>query len=416
MDSIQIEGGICLYGQTKIQGSKNATLPILAATVLIDGTSRIENCPDIADVSAMINLLRSIGCIVTKEKEAIVIDAAKVVKSNLPQEEVTKMRSSIMLMGALIGRTKSITLDYPGGCIIGKRPVDIHLMALRRLGVQIEETENTIHAWTTGLRGSSIFLPFSSVGATENCILAGVCAEGVTHILNAAREPEIDALCEFLIRAGACIEGAGTTHITIMGVEGLHSVAYRVPNDRIVAGTYALAGVICGGEITLLETPTEHMQKIMEVIRHLGATIWEENNRLIIRRLQTIRALPYLKTEIYPGFPTDLQSMLMVACTSANGRSIIEETIFENRYKIVKDLCAMGADIEVENTKAYIGGKTRLQGKHVIAEELRGGAALVLAGMAAKGTTVVENKYFIDRGYENICADLSQLGSRICVK
>ncbi len=416
MDSIQIEGGIPLQGQIKIQGSKNATLPILAATVLIHGISRIDNCPMIADVNAMVKLLQNIGCAVTFENHSIIVDATRVRESRLPKEEVIKMRSSFMLMGALLGRLKQVSLDYPGGCVIGKRPVDFHLQALKNLGITIEEEENSIIAFTKRLIGNDIHLPFASVGATENCILAAVRAEGNTRIYNAAKEPEIMALCQFLNQAGAKIQGMGTACITIEGVAGLHGAVFRVPSDRIVAGTYVFACVACGGEISLLQAPVKQMDSMISCAEQMGSKIVAEGNQLRISRHGPIHAMPYIKTAIYPGFPTDMQSVLMVACALADGTSRIEETIFENRFKIVKELKTMGARAVVDETNAYITGVGRLQGKHVIAEELRGGAALVIAGMAAYGITVVSNKYFIDRGYEDICKDLSRLGAKISVE
>ncbi len=416
MDSIQIEGGISLQGQIKVQGSKNATLPILAATVLIHGTSIIDNCPRIADVSTMVKLLQNIGCSVTFEEHSIIVDATKVRESRLPKEDVIKMRSSIMLMGALLGRLKQVSLDYPGGCVIGKRPVDFHLQALKNLGITIEEEDNSILAFTKRLIGNEIHLPFASVGATENCILAAVCAEGNTKIYNAAKEPEITALCQFLNKAGGKIQGMGTACITIEGVEGLHGASFRVPSDRIVAGTYVFACVACGGDISLLQAPTKQMECMISCAEQMGGKVVKEENKLMISRHEQIHAIPYIKTAIYPGFPTDMQSMLMVACALAEGTSRIEETIFENRYKMVKELKTMGAKVAIDGANAYITGVGRLQGKHVIAEELRGGAALVIAGMAAYGITVVGNKYFIDRGYEDICKDLSILGARISVE
>lgn len=416
VDSIQIEGGISLQGQIKVQGSKNATLPILAATVLIHGISIIENCPRIADVNTMVKLLQNIGCTVNFKDHSIIVDATSVKESRLPKEDVTKMRSSIMLMGALLGRLKRVSLDYPGGCVIGKRPVDFHLQALKNLGITIEEEENSIIAFTEYMTGCDIHLPFASVGATENCILAAVCAQGKTKIFNAAKEPEISALCQFLNQTGAKIQGIGTSCIIIEGVESLHGTTFCVPSDRIVAGTYVFACVACGGDISLLQAPTKQMGSIISCAERMGSKIMIEKNSLRILRNEQIHAIPYIKTEVYPGFPTDIQSMLMVACALAEGTSRIEETIFENRYKMVKELRTMGAKVKIDGSNAYITGVSKLQGKHVIAEELRGGAALVIAGMAAYGITVVNNKYFIDRGYEDICKDLSRLGARINVE
>jgi len=408
MDSIQIKGGYTLTGETKIQGSKNATLPILAATVLIPGISVIDHCPRISDVDTMIKLLRNIGCVVEWDGDKAIVDATSVREYRLPREDVVKMRSSIMLMGAMLGRIGEVSLDYPGGCVIGKRPIDLHLMVLRNLGTSIEETNQKIHATATTLKGNMIRMTFNSVGATENCILAAVCARGVTQIRNAATEPEIAALCEFLQKAGAMIDGIGTSQLTILGVPALHSAVYEVPGDRIVAGTYLLAGIICGGKITLHEMPVSHMTSVIQTAKRLGASIKSWDKTVAVDRQGDIRGIPYIRTENYPGFPTDLQSALMAVCTKATEKSIIEETIFENRYKIVKELCAMGAKIEIQDQKAFIEGKATLYGKQVIAEELRGGAALV-----AENVTIVKNRHFIERGYVNICKDLRALGANV---
>ena len=306
-----------------------------------------------------------------------------------------------------------MSLHYPGGCVIGSRPVDIHLMVLRKLQAEIIEENSFIQATTSKLLGGQVRLPIPSVGATENCILAAVCAEGVTQIFNAAKEPEIVSLCEFLRKAGANIEGEGTSKINIIGVEKLHSTSFRVPSDRIVAGTYLFAGIIGGGEIELLDAPVKQMEQVICVAKRMGAKIETLENAVYMERIENIRGIPYIKTDIYPGFPTDLQSALMVGCTLAKEKSVIEETIFEHRYKVAMELMRMGAEIEIIESVAYIKGGALLQGKCVTAEELRGGAALVLAGLAAEGTTTVRNRHFIERGYEAIVNDLRELGANI---
>lgn len=415
MGSIQVEGGFPLCGEVRIQGSKNATLPILAATVLIQGISIIENCPKIADVFSMVKILENIGCTVHWRGRSIIVNASGVKESRLPKEDVIKMRSSIMLLGSLLGRMGKISIDYPGGCIIGERPVDIHLMALRQLGARIMETDETIYAEAKHLMGAVIELPLSSVGATENSILAAVTADGITKIKNAAKEPEIISLCRFLHNAGAKIKGAGTDEIIIIGTKLRPFVRFHVPSDRIVAGTYLLGCVACCGEIQLNHAPVDHMSEIVQCARQMGCQVECKEHKIIAKMSKHRQPVSFMKTSVYPGFPTDLQSVLMVACSVADGRSTIEETIFENRFKIVKELKAMGADIEILESQVTVNGSGRLQGKSVIAEELRGGAALVVAGLAAQGITVVSNKYFIDRGYEDICKDLRKLGARISI-
>lgn len=413
MDSIQIEGGFPLYGSTRIQGSKNATLPILAATVLVRGVSTIYNCPRIADVASMIKILENIGCRVRRRGCSVTVDASRIRNSWLPREDVVKMRSSIMLMGALLGRTGEVFLDFPGGCVIGERPVDIHLHALQQLGAVIMEEDESIAAKAGVLRGADIRLEFPSVGATENAILAAVTAKGDTIVRNAAKEPEISSLCGFLNGAGAKITGIGTDTLYIHGVSYLRSVAYCVPGDRIVAGTYLLGCIACGGSIELTNAPVAQMDAVIQCAECMGGRVNYDADSIRILMEGKRGPVPYLKTAIYPGFPTDLQSVLLVACSRCEGISTIEETIFENRFKIVKELNSMGANVGIDDRKVHIIGTQHLHGKFVVAEELRGGAALVLAGMAAEGYTIVSNKYFIDRGYEDICGDLSRLGARV---
>lgn len=412
MDAIHIYGGRSLKGQTKIQGSKNAVLPILAATLLIDGTCEIDNCPNISDVRHMVRLLISMGCRVTNREHMIQVDAASLSGCDMPSDSVGVMRSSIMLLGALLARMGNVRMQYPGGCVIGARPIDLHLQGLRRMGVSIEEQEDGFYAEVTRLVGAFHKLPFISVGATENLILAAVLAEGETVIENAAKEPEICALCEFLIKAGAKIEGVGTDRLNITGVPKLYPVKYKVPADRIVAGTYVAACLCSGGEIFLQEAPGKQMQSVMQIAAKMGAEWNMSKEGMFLSCYQRAKTVPLLRTDSYPGFPTDLQSAFLAAMTVAEGRSIIEETIFENRFRIVPELEKMGAHIRIRENQVQIEGIRFLQGTAIQAEELRGGAALVIAGAAAQGETVVANRHYIERGYEDICCDLQNLGVR----
>lgn len=410
MNAIQIYGGNCLMGETRIQGSKNAVLPILAAALLIDGTCGIYNCPMISDVNHMLRLIESLGCIITREGHTVKVNAENLHMCDMPSDSVGVMRSSIMLLGALLARAGCIRMQYPGGCVIGKRPIDLHIRALKKMGVDIEESENGFIAETKGLTGAHIRLPFVSVGATENIVLAAVLAKGDTVIENAAREPEIYALCDFLKEAGAKIEGAGTDRIVIHGVEKLYETDYRIPADRIVAGTYLAACLCDGGEVFLKEAPGAHMRAVMEAASLMGAEI-HESGEGIYAACRSRRSMPSkLITDSYPGFPTDLQSAFLVAMTVADGSGVIEETIFENRFRIVPELEKMGAKIICQGNMLFVEGQKRLKGAYLTAKELRGGAALILAGSAADGTSVVENTQYIERGYENICQDLSELG------
>lgn len=411
MDAVRIYGGKSLSGQTRIQGSKNASLPILAATLLTDGICEIENCPDISDVYHMLRLLESLGCQISREKNRIRVDTGGVAVHDMPADSVGVMRSSIMLLGALLARMGSVSMEYPGGCVIGKRPIDQHLCALRRMGVEIVEKQEAFCASASKLHGAVHELPFVSVGVTENLILAAVLAEGETVIHPAAREPEIQALCEFLQKAGAGISGVGTDRLVIKGVKKLHPVHFRVPADRIVAGTYLTACLCAGGSIFLKDAPCEQMQSVLACARKMGAglTVWPDG--LFVEGRACNKLEEVLVTEVYPGFPTDLQSLFMAAMALSGQGGRIEETVFENRFRIVPELCKMGADIKVEGNRAYIGGGKQLHNTIVEAKELRGGAALVVAALAAEGTGIVRNRHFIDRGYEDITLSLRELGA-----
>lgn len=412
MDAIQIYGGNCPEGQIKIQGSKNAVLPILAATLLINGTCEIENCPIISDVHHMLRLLESLCCIIDRSGHTLRINTECLSRCDMPSDSVSVMRSSIMLLGALLARTGSVTMQYPGGCVIGQRPIDLHLQGLRRMGVTIEERDDGFSAEAKRLTGAVHSLPFVSVGATENLILASVLAEGDTVIENAAREPEISALCDFLNKAGADIEGAGTNRLFIRGVEKLHEISYRIPADRIVTGTYLAACLCCGGEVFLQDAPYKQITSVIKAASDMGAGIYESEEGIQVICQKRRKMLSNLQTDSYPGFPTDLQSAFLAAMTLAEGEGVLRETIFENRFRIVAQLRKMGADITCRDNAVYVKGCDKLRGAVLCAEELRGGAALVLAGSAAEGKTVVLNRHFIERGYEDICKDLGGIGIR----
>lgn len=413
MDAVRIYGGKSLSGQTKIQGSKNASLPILAATLLIDGTCEIENCPDITDVYHMLRLLESLGCLVTREKAMIRVNTDGVAAGDMPADSVEMMRSSIMLLGALLARMGSVSMKYPGGCVIGKRPIDQHLCALRRMGVEIAEGREEFSARAEQLHGAVQELPFVSVGVTENLILAAVLAEGETVIHPAAREPEIQALCEFLIKAGGRIYGVGTDRLVVEGVKKLHPVRFRVPADRIVAGTYLAACLCTGGRVFLEDAPCGQMQSVLACAEKMGAKLAVSPEGLLVEGRVKDGLKEGLVTKVYPGFPTDLQSLFMVAFTLSDQGGWIEETVFENRFRIVPELVKMGADISVEGNRAYIRGGRPLHNTIVEAKELRGGAALVVAALAAEGTAIVKNRHYIDRGYEDITLSLRELGADI---
>lgn len=413
MDAIHIRGGNALFGETKIQGSKNAVLPVMAAALLIKDISIIDNCPRISDVYHMQKLLTQIGCRVSRADRTLMIDARQVSQDKMAGESVTGMRSSIMLLGAMLGRFGEATLAYPGGCVIGERPIDLHLNALRKMGVAIKEEEGTFTARAKQLCGAVITLPFASVGATENVILAAVNAKGVTVLKNAAKEPEITTLCRFLQKAGAIIEGIGGPVLIIQGGSPLHGVQFAVPADRIVAGTYLFSVLGTGGHIFLKDAPVSQMRGMLKTAVEMGAEITASKEGLSVLSEPLKKSVPYIKTDVFPGFPTDMQSPLMAVLTKASGTSIIEETIFENRFRIVDELIKMGADIKTDENRAVITGVEKLYGCEVTARELRGGAGLVIAGCMAEGETIVRNRHFIERGYEDICRDYQNLGVNI---
>lgn len=413
MDSIQIDGGIPLQGQVRIHGSKNAALPILAATVLVHGKSYIENCPKIADIFQMQALLESIGCKTTWEENSLKVDATGIFDSRMPKEAVKSMRSSISLMGPLLGRSKEVYIYHPGGCVIGERPIDIHIHAMESLGVYFKEENEILHATCKELTGADINLKFPSVGATENAIMASVLAKGNSRIYPAAREPEIIALCDFLQGAGAVIEGAGTNSIYIKGVEELHESCFRIPADRIVAGTFMTGCMVAGGSVFLKEAPIRQMKAELSIAERMGVVFQEDTDGLFVQAPEVLEMPEHVITAVYPGFSTDMQSLFMVAMSVAQGESILTENIFENRFHIVDELKRMGADINVRNNSAYIKGVRLLNGANVHGEELRGTAALVIAGLKATGHTCVTGCEYVYRGYENIARDLRELGARV---
>ena len=415
MDSICVHGGVDLQGKVRIQGSKNAALPILAATLLTKGENTIYNCPKISDIFQMQQLLKSIGCVVKVRSDCVCVDTSHVQMQRMPSEAVQGMRSSVCMLGALLSRCQEIVMEYPGGCVIGERPIDMHLTALEKMGAEFKLVDGLIQGKVKGrLHGADICFSKVSVGATENVVLAAVLADGTTCITGAAREPEVTALCEFLQSCGAKIQGLGSSCLRIQGVEALEAGCIRIPADRIVAGTYLLAALTAGGSVWLEEAPCSQMTAVLEKAGEMGAICQITQKGLYVQAPQRLKQLKQLRTEEYPGFPTDLQSVALVAALKADGSCLIEETIFENRFHVVKPLITMGADLKIIDTRrVLVEGPSRLTGREVEAKELRGGAALVIAGLAAEGITTVRGSRYIMRGYENICKDLRELGARV---
>ncbi|MCI8788620.1 MAG: UDP-N-acetylglucosamine 1-carboxyvinyltransferase [Lachnospiraceae bacterium] len=413
MDSIRIQGGIALQGKVRVQGSKNASLPVLAATLLVGECSFIRNCPRIADVHAMVSLLKSLGCSVCWNKTGITVDSAQVRRGEMPKEAVKGMRSSLCLLGALIGRCSEVVMEHPGGCVIGERPIDLHLSALGQMGVEFEEKEGRLKAVSARLHGACICLPFPSVGATENVLLAGVMAEGDTVLEGAAREPEILTLCRFLQQCGAWIEGAGSSRLVIHGGRRLYGTDFTVPADRIVAGTYLFGCIGAGGSILLEQAPREEMETVLCAAEQMGGRVCVSKEGIYVQAPG--RPLPIeLATAPHPGFPTDLQSVVLAVEAKGEGCSRIQENIFENRFRVAQELQKMGARIERSGPRTVsVHGVESLCGRPVEARELRGGAALVVAGLMAEGETLVGGCQYIYRGYENIGRDFRELGARV---
>lgn len=414
MSRYVINGGHRLYGETQIQGSKNSVLPILAATVLIKGESVIKNCPNISDVDATIRILSYLGCKVNRDGHTVTVDSTNVDKFDIPDDLMREMRSSVVFLGAIIGRTGKASLSTPGGCEIGLRPIDLHLDAIQRFGVNIhEEFAKIDFEAVKPLEGVNIALSFPSVGATENIILTACTAKGTTVITNAAREPEISDLADFLNSCGARIAGTGEGTIIIEGVKELHPVQYKVIPDRIVATTYMAAAAMTHGKIHLTSVIPAHLAPVIPAFEDAGCDISITSSSVTLTAPPYLRSIKTIRTMPYPGFPTDMQAQIMAMTTVCHGTSVIIETIFESRYKHVSEMLRFGAKIRVDGRMAVIEGTPNLTGASVIASDLRGGASLVLAGLAAQGTTTVDDIKYISRGYENMSGVLTSLGCDI---
>ncbi len=410
MEYIKINGGKSLEGELDIQGAKNSALPILAATLICDGKSEIHNCPNITDVDAAINILNQLGCEVEKDSNYVSVNADNANCKEIPESLMREMRSSIVFLGAIISRCGSAVLSFPGGCELGPRPIDIHLSSLRKLGVKIEESGGKLFCYSEkGLKGCEIDLPIPSVGATENILLASVKAKGKTIIRNAAREPEIVDLSNFLSTAGAKIFGAGESTIVIEGVKRLKAPIHRVIPDRIVTATYMCCTAVTKGETLLKNILPEHLNSIIPLFLETGCDINITNNNLYIKAPKVLKPIKLTRTGFYPGFPTDAGPPIIAMTCFAKGTSIFVETIFENRYKYAGELARMGANIRVEGKVAVVEGNRNLSGANVEAGDLRGGAAMVVAGLGCDGETKISALYHINRGYDNIVGSIRSL-------
>ncbi len=412
MDKILVEGGRRLVGNVTISGAKNAALPILAAALLTDGTCRFTNVPDLRDIHSIVQLLQSLGARVERQEDKVVVNASGLASSEAPYDLVRKMRASILVLGPLLARLQHARVSLPGGCAIGARPINLHLKGLALMGAEIDIQHGYVEARAKRLKGAEIYFDTVSVTGTENLLMAASLAEGETVLRNAAREPEVVALAEVLNLMGARIEGAGTAVIRVRGVDRLNGVEMRIIPDRIEAGTFMVAAALTAGDVTLEDCESEHLGAVCDKLVQAGALVEKTPGYIRIRGSRSIESLD-IRTQTYPGFPTDMQAQFMVLMSVATGQSIITETIFENRFIHVSELRRLGADIVVSGETAVIRGRPSLSGAPVMASDLRASASLVLAGLVAEGVTEVNRVYHLDRGYEHIEAKLQQLGASI---
>ncbi len=413
MGTLIVNGGRPLDGTVSVHGSKNSVLPILAATILNSGISIIHNCPKLRDVDAAIEILRYIGCRVTFENDTVIVDSRDAKNFEIPDEMMREMRSSVIFMGAMLARLRKVSLFAPGGCELGARPIDLHISSLKALGANITEEGGAIKCQARHMRGRDVVLSFPSVGATENTMLAATACEGCTRIVNAAREPEIEDLQNFLVKMGADVSGAGSSTIVINGKKKLHDTEYSVIPDRICAATFMCAAALCGGRVRVENVIPEHISTVTSILDSIGCNVSVGCDFVDIRCSGELSAMRSVRTMPYPGFPTDAQPPLMALATKCMGTSMFVENIFDGRYRHVGGLVRMGADIRIEGKVALIYGVPALYGCSVEATDLRGGAALVIAAMAAEGKSEVGELDHIDRGYENIEYSMSALGADI---
>lgn len=414
MDVIQVEGGYPLKGTVRVEGAKNSALKLMAATILAPGVSTLTNVPDIADVHVMGKVLKRLGAPITVAgKHELVIDTSSVDKWETPYDLVTQMRASTAVLGPLIARFGQAVVAMPGGCSIGARKIDMHILGLEALGVEFDIAHGDICASApNGIKGAEVVLDFASVGATENLMMASVFAEGTTVIENAAREPEIVDLANFLNEMGAKVRGAGSPHVEIEGVSELHPVTHAVVGDRIEAGTFIAAGALMGGPVTVEGFKPDHLGLVLRKMEAMGIDIEYHEDGVTVSREGDLRPVD-IQTLPFPGFPTDMQAQILTLLSLAKGDSVVTENVFENRFMFVAELVRMGAHITIEGHHALVRGVRRLSGAKVQSTDLRGGAALVLAGLGAEGTTTVSSIHHIERGYEDFTDKLASLGAHI---
>ena len=413
MSYLMIGGGRPLHGRIAVQCAKNSVLPVLAAALLAGDACRIAACPRLSDVEAAVEILRHLGCTAQWDGGDLLVDTTHISRCNIPEELMRKMRSSVIFLGAILSRCGQAELSYPGGCELGPRPIDLHLTALRTLGAEINEIGGSLLCRANRLRGADIVLTLPSVGATENAILAACGAEGTTVIANAAREPEIADLQDFLQKLGVEIHGAGTSAITVQGKGTLHGCTHRCIGDRIAASTYLCAAAAAGGQVTLSGIDYRHLATVTTALHQAGCRLQCDDDTITLESSGRLRSIAPVRTSPYPGFPTDAQPLLMAALLRSEGATMFVENMFESRYRHVPELLRMGAEIRLEGRVAVVCGVTDLHGAAVRSADLRGGAALVIAGLQAQGVTQIHNIHHIQRGYQDIAGDLAALGAEV---
>lgn len=414
MSEIVIKGNRKLSGEITIQGAKNSVLPVLAATILCRGECCVHNCPQITDVSTSLKILESLGCVCSKEGSTVTVDSSTISNFEIPELLMREMRSSVMFLGAIIGRIGRAVISSPGGCELGPRPIDLHLSSLEKMGVEIKEEHGFLYCDATkGLHGAEITLGFPSVGATENIILAAATAKGLTVIHNAAKEPEISDLADFLNSAGARIYGSGSDTVYIHGTEKLYGTEHSIIPDRIVAATYMACAAITGGDIRLNSIMPSHMVAILSVFEESGCSIQVSGKSLKLVAPKMLCRVPTVRSLTYPGFPTDAGPVIIAMLCKAKGTTVFAENIFESRFRYMDEMKRLGANIKTEGKIAVVEGVPKLMGATCKACDLRGGAALVTAALGAEGATVIDDIYHIQRGYDDIVATLKNIGADI---
>lgn len=411
MDALRIVGGRRLDGECTVHSAKNAVLPILAASILTDEKTLLEECPELSDIRYMTDILETLGCRTTRQGGTLQIDPQGLNRYEMPDGLSKKIRSSIFLLGPIVARFRKAAVTFPGGCEIGLRPIDLHLSGLRQLGVEVREEGGVIHCDGSGMRAGVVHFDYPSVGATENVMMAAALLKGRTLLHNAAREPEIQDLQRFMCAMGARVSGAGSHTIQVEGVERLHGVSYRPMADRIVAGTLLAAAAMTGGRVQLHRAPCESMYAIFSKLKEMGCQIQEGESSAVLHAPRRLRAFQMLQTQPHPGFPTDMQVQMLALSTLAEGTSVVVENVFENRFTHAGDLNRLGANVLVNGRTAVVQGVERLYGTRVTARDLRGGAALAIAGLRAEGETLVEHAELIDRGYDHMETMLCALGA-----